>query len=192
MLSSQDQGRGYFQFNPFSCQIAEYHHFLFSRWIEAWPLIQGCLTHQGVLQAKGGMSYLCFCVDGVEPLTVLSIPILWCGSCLVGCSVLLRAVLRGPSTLVVSCGQVQGKLALARAKQASVCSCSALWCGFKKNNRNPSCGSCVRVRFCVSLKSAMQSCAGAGSVGGHLHWCAFRAQTPGTGLPRCELLQRAH
>lgn len=84
MLPSQEQERGYFPFNPFSCQIAEYQRFSLSGWIEAQPLIQGCLINRRGCFKPREACYICgFGVDRVEPLPVSSIPVLCCGSHLV-------------------------------------------------------------------------------------------------------------
>ena len=90
-------------------------------------------------------------------------PGVWCRS------VLLHAVLCGPPALGVSCGQVREKLVLVPASM-HLC-VVVLHCGvvLRKITEISRVGDGIRMRFCASLKSAMQNRAEAGSVGGHLH-----------------------
>lgn len=84
LLSSQEQGRGYFQFSSCSCQIAEYQHFL-----GAQPLIQECLIHwRECSKPREGCHVCVFHADEVEffprlecPCTLVwFLPGAWCCS----------------------------------------------------------------------------------------------------------------
>lgn len=83
LLSSQEQGRGYFQFSSCSCQIAEYQHFLgallkLSLWYRSASFIGGSAPSQG--RAVMSVSFMQMRWSFSQGW---SVPVLWCGFCLV-------------------------------------------------------------------------------------------------------------